>query len=122
MIRVLVVEDEPSNAELLRRWLVEWNYDVTVTGSAAAAVESMIANPADIILLDIRMPGPDGLSLLKQVREKWPRTKTIMASGVVETNIVQESKHLGAIDFVTKPFGRELLLEALERAAKSLGP
>jgi CheY-like chemotaxis protein len=117
MTRVLVVEDEPSNAELLRRWLIEWKHDVAVTGSATAGLESMLAKPADIILLDVRMPGHDGLWLLERVRTKWPDTKIIMASGVVEIDIVKKSQRLGAIDYVTKPFGREMMRQALERAS-----
>lgn len=120
-MRILVVEDESSNAELLRRWLVEWNYDVTVTTSAAQALESMLADPFQIILMDIRMPGHDGIWLLERVRAKWPSTKIIMASGVVEVDIVKKSQQLGAIDFVPKPFGREMLRQALDRAAAALG-
>jgi two-component system response regulator AtoC len=119
-MRVLVVEDESSNRELLRRWLVEWQHDVIVTASATEALEAMLAKPADVMLVDIRMPGHDGFWLIERVRPKWPRTAIIMATGVVEMDAVKKSQQLGAIDYVTKPFGRQLMKQALDRAAAAL--
>jgi DNA-binding NtrC family response regulator len=120
-MRVLIVEDERAVAELLRRWLNEWNYDVNVAASATDALKTMVAEPAEIILCDIRMPGHhDGLWLAERVRTKWPRTQIIMASGVVEMDAVKKAQQLGAVDFVTKPFDRELFRKALDRAAAAM--
>jgi DNA-binding NtrC family response regulator len=119
-MRVLIVEDERAVAELLRRWLTEWNYNVNVAASATDALKTMLADTADIILCDIRMPGHhDGLWLAERVRAKWPRTKIIMASGVVEGDVVKKAQELGAVDFVTKPFDQGLLRKALDRAASA---
>jgi DNA-binding NtrC family response regulator len=119
-MRVLIVEDERVVAELLRRWLTEWNYEVNVAASATDALKTMLAESADIILCDIRMPGHhDGLWLIERVRAKWPRTKIIMASGVVETDVVSKAQQLGALDFVTKPFDREVLRKAIDRVASA---
>ena len=116
--KILIVEDERAVAELLRRWLIEWSHSVNVAPSATDALKTMLADPAEIILCDIRMPGHhDGLWLAERVRAKWPRTKIIMASGVVETDAVEKSQKLGVVDFVTKPFDREVLRKALDRAA-----
>ena len=120
-MRVLVVDDESRVTELLGRWLTRWNYEVNTAASAIEALESMLAQPCDIMLCDIRMPGQDGLWLAERVREKWPRTAIIMASGVMEVDDVMKSRKLGAVDYVTKPFGKELLLQALDRAAVALG-
>jgi CheY-like chemotaxis protein len=119
-MRVLVLEDEARVSELLQRWLIGWNYDVAVARSAAEALESMLAGPSDILLCDIVMPGRDGLWLAERVRTKWPRTAIIIATGVVEMDIVKKSQQLGAIDYVTKPFGKELLRQALDRATAAL--
>ena len=122
LMRVLIVEDERAVTELLRRWLKEWNYDVNVAPSATDALKTMLAEPAEIILCDIRMPGHhDGLWLAERVRTKWPRTKIIMASGVVEMDAVKKSQELGVVDYITKPFDRELLRKALDRAAAAVG-
>jgi DNA-binding NtrC family response regulator len=121
MMRVLIVEDDPGNRELLRRWLTEWNYEVNTAVSAAEGLAAMLAEPAEIILCDIRMPGThDGLWLAERVRAKWSQTAVIMASGVVEVDAVEKAQRLGAIDYVTKPFGREPLRQALDRAAATL--
>jgi CheY-like chemotaxis protein len=117
-MHVLIVEDERAVAELLQRWLKQWNYSVNVAPSATHALKTMLAQPAEIILCDIRMPGHhDGLWLAERVRVKWPQTKIIMASGVAEPDVVQKAQELGAVDFVSKPFDQGLLRKALERAA-----
>ena len=69
------------------------------------------------------MPGHDGFWLMAHVRAKWPRTMTIMATGNDDLDVVMKSQRAGAVDYVTKPFGRELLRQALARANAALnGP
>jgi CheY-like chemotaxis protein len=117
---VLVVDDEPSVRELLRRWLEGWGYAVTLAGNATDALEVMRAEPASIILVDIKMPGHDGFWLVEHVRAKWPRTAIIMATAADDLDLVLKSKRAGVIDYVLKPFGRELLRQALNRANAAL--
>lgn len=117
---VLVVDDEPPVRQLLRRWLQAWGYAVTEAGNAAEALEVMLAGPASIMLCDIRMPGNDGLWLAERVREKWPHTAIIMATGVDDMPTVVKSRQAGAVDYVLKPFGRELLRQAFDRANAAL--
>ena len=117
---MLVVDDERAHRELLRRWLEAWGYPVTVAPDARAALEAMLASPADILMADIKMPQQDGMWLAERVREKWPRTQIIMATGVMDVATVKKAQQLGAVDYVTKPFGRELLRQALDRAEQKL--
>jgi len=117
---VLVVDDEPPVREFLGRWLQAWGYAVTQAGSAAEALEVMLAEPASILLCDIKMPGHDGLWLAERVRQQWPQTAVIMATALDDLPTVLKSRQLGAVDYVTKPFGRELLLQALRRATAHL--
>ena len=117
---MLVVDDERAQRELLRRWLDSWSYDVRLAADAREALAAMLAQPADILLADIRMPGHDGLWLIERVRAKWPRTAIIVASGVAELEAVKKAQRLGAVDYVTKPFGREVIKQALERAEQTL--
>ena len=117
---VLVVDDEPPVREFLTRWLQGWGYAVKQAGSAAEALEVMFAEPASIMLCDVKMPGHDGLWLAERVRTQWPHTAIIMATSDVEIRTVLKSRTLGAVDYVTKPFGRELLLQALHRATAML--
>jgi DNA-binding NtrC family response regulator len=117
---VLVVDDEAPICNLLTRWLQVWGYEARQAKSAAEALECMMAEPASIMLCDIRMPGHDGIWLLDRVRDRWPQTAVIMATGVDDIQVVARSQRSGVVDYVTKPFGRELLLQALQRAEASI--
>jgi DNA-binding NtrC family response regulator len=68
------------------------------------------------MLCDVMMPGRDGLSLLEEVRRRWPQTAVIMATAVQDLDTIMRSRKDGAVDYITKPFGREPLLQALRRA------
>jgi DNA-binding NtrC family response regulator len=119
-VRVLVVDDEGSIRSVLERWIVQWGYDVACVASADAAITEMERLPADVIFADITMPIHDGIWLLEQVHRRWPKTQVIMESGVEEPSIVLKAKHQGAVDFLPKPFGREMVYQALERAIARL--
>jgi CheY-like chemotaxis protein len=120
MSYVLVVDDEEPIRNILRRQLVGWGYSVRTASDAKEALELMFAEPAAIALIDIRMPGRDGLWLADRLRAKWSKTAVIMVTGVGEIGTMENIKRLGVIDYVQKPFVRELLRQALERAAKAI--
>jgi CheY-like chemotaxis protein len=120
ILSVLVVDDEPGVRELLRRWLVGWGYAVTTSADAAEALEQMRAQPAEIVLVDIKMPGQDGFWLIDRIHAKWPRTIFIMATAAGEADLIERSKRAGAVDYILKPFGREQLWQALDRASRAL--
>ncbi len=121
-LAVLVVDDERLQRELLRRWLDSWSYDVRLAADAREALAAMLAKPADILLVDIIMSEHDGFWLVARVRKRWPRAAIIVATGVQGLDAVEKAKRLGAVDYVTKPFGRELLHQALVRAEQWLSP
>ncbi|MBR1609039.1 MAG: sigma-54-dependent Fis family transcriptional regulator [Kiritimatiellae bacterium] len=115
---VLVVDDERNTREGLGRAL-RGRYDVALAESAAAAIASLESRPADVMLSDVRMPGGDGVSLLKTVRERFPGTICILltAYGSVETAV--EAMKAGARDFLTKPVNLDQLDLVLERALRA---
>ena len=117
---MLVVDDERNVCELLRRWLESCNYRVRTAANASEALETMLVEPAQIIFTDLMMPGHDGFWLIERVHEKWPTTVFIVASGVDEMASVARSRTLGAVDYVLKPFGREMLWQAMLRANEAL--
>ena len=118
-LSVLVVDDDDAIRKLLRRWLEQWQFAVRTAGSATDALTLMIAHPAAIVLCDIRMPGRDGVWLMQQIREAWPQTVLVMTSAVSEPEVVEQVRMLGAVDFVTKPVGRESFRQAIDRAASA---
>jgi CheY-like chemotaxis protein len=118
---VLVVDDEEPIRKLLTRWLVGWGYDSKEASNADEAIEQMNAEAAAIILCDVMMPVHDGIWLAEQVRTRWPQTAVIMASSAQDMETVMRMRKQGAIDYVTKPFGREMLRQALLRANEKIG-
>ncbi len=112
---VLVVDDEPVVREFLKRCLVGWGYSVNQAVSAAEALEFMTAQPASVVLCDIRMPDHDGLWLTEQLRARWPDTAVIMTTATDDVETIAKSRELGAVDYLTKPINREQLLQAVRR-------
>src|SRR5438876_373966 len=74
--------------------------------------------PPAVALCDIRMPGHDGLWLAQQIRQEWPETAVIMATGVQDVASAVASLRQGVIDYLTKPFGRDRLRDAVSRGLK----
>jgi CheY-like chemotaxis protein len=120
MAYVLVVDDEDAIRQLLARWLAGWGYETKQAGNAEDAIDIMAAEPADIMLCDVLMPVHDGIWLAEQVRGRWPQTAVIMASSAQDMETVMRMRKQGAVDYVTKPFGREMLRQALQRASGKL--
>ena len=120
MARILVVDDEPSIREVLSRRLTQWGHDVVAVPAARAAITAMTERPADIVFSDVLMPELNGLWLVQQIREQWPQTVIVAVSGALDIGIVTEMRKHGAVDYVAKPIGREMLHQALQRALATL--
>jgi CheY-like chemotaxis protein len=116
---VLVVDDEAVVREFLARCLEGWGYAVRQAGSAAEAIELMMERPASLALLDIRMPGQDGIWLANRLRAHWPHLPIVMATAIDDMQTVRKSRDLGVVDYLTKPIKREQLQEVVQRAMTS---
>jgi putative nucleotidyltransferase with HDIG domain len=112
---VLVVDDEHGVRDLISRWLLSGGYCVSSAASADAALGVMASAPAAVALCDIRMPGHDGLWLADRLRHLFPETAVIMATGVQDVGAAVDSLRQGVVDYLTKPFGRDRLREAVVR-------
>jgi two-component system phosphate regulon response regulator OmpR len=77
---ILIVDDEPGVREVLEEYLSEQGFAAVVAEHAAAAREAAAAHVVDLALLDIRMPGEDGLSLARHLRERYPRVAIVMVT------------------------------------------
>lgn len=117
---VLIVDDNASTREFLRLWLEDWGYRVKEAASATEALEVMAGEPAAIAMLDIRMPGHDGLWLAEQIQARWHDTAIIMASSVDHIPTINKSRQLGVVGYVSKPFEQEKLLQALQHASANI--
>ena len=120
MARILVVDDEAAIREILFRRLTKWGHEVATAHGAEAALKELAKKPAQIVFSDVIMPLFDGVWLAREIRERWPDTVIVAVSGAQEIETVVKMREYGAIDFVTKPIGREMLHQALERALARL--
>lgn len=112
---VLVVDDENGVRDLMTRWLQAGGLSVTSAANADEALGSVEASPPAVALCDIRMPGHDGLWLAERIRTRCPETAVIMATGVQDIGPAVETLRQGVVDYLTKPFGRDRLREAVSR-------
>jgi two-component system response regulator BaeR len=107
--RILLVEDEPDLAQVLVDYLLRDGFDASVEGDGARALERIRANPPGLLLLDLMLPGLDGLSLLREVR-KFSGLPVILVTARVEEIDRLIGLELGADDYVCKPYSpREVL-------------
>ncbi len=102
--RILVVDDEEIVGESCKRILEEEGYEVETALSGEEAFRKMKENPYDIVLTDLKMPGIDGMEVLKTIRKDYPDTLVIMITGFATVETAVESMKLGAFDYIPKPF------------------
>lgn len=117
--RVLIVDDYPINIELLAAILDRLGYEVASADAGDAALRVIEAEPPDVVLMDILMPGKSGLDVLRSIRET-PATAdlpVILVSGLGETSHIVEGLALGANDYVTKPIDMPILQARLATQA-----
>jgi DNA-binding NtrC family response regulator len=113
--RLLILDDEPIKRVVMEDQLREEGFIVDAYDNPLAADDALAKNIYDVILTDIRMPGLDGISFLKEIKKKNPNQAVIVmtAFGTVETAI--EAMKLGAFDYLQKPFSTEELILKLDR-------
>ncbi|MCH7824158.1 MAG: response regulator [Acidobacteria bacterium] len=102
--RILVVDDDPDVRDLLTRFLKRRGYIVEHACDGEEALAAVREHEPDLMLLDVYLPKMTGLDVLFHMRDEHPDTRTIALSGIPGDQIVQSSKELGAVDFITKPF------------------
>ena len=113
MHSVLVVDDDHALRGALSSWVQELGYKVRQAENAAVALDALAASPADVALCDVHMPGEDGVWLASQIRDRYPSTAIIMATGAHDIDIAVSSLRSNIVDYLLKPFGRSRLIEAL---------
>src|SRR5258706_1797538 len=116
--RVLIVDDEAGVRESLRMVLKD-SYEPVAVASGADALEALAAGGFDVLLLDIVMPGMDGLELLEEVRSRYPRLPVIMLTATKTVKTAVGAMKLGAFDYVTKPFDVDELRVILDKATEN---
>ena len=101
---ILIVDDEKTVRRSLNRCLTVNGFDCEEAGNAKEAMDSLQSNPADLVILDIMMPGTSGNELLPQLKKSYPDTAVVMATAVVDPETIVDCMKNGAQDYITKPF------------------
>jgi len=101
--KILIIDDEKDNTEIIKDVLEDVNYTTVLARSAIEAKAIVAANSFDLILLDVWMPGQDGISLLSEWYSEGFSTPIVMMSGHAEPSDIVKAMKLGAIDFLKKP-------------------
>ena len=114
--RILVVDDERSIRDILAQVLGYEGYDVATAGSGGEALSAFRLRPFDLVLLDVKMQGIDGIETLQQLRQQDPDVRVVMISGHGTIATAVQSVKNGAFDFLEKPLDSDRLLVTVQRA------
>jgi DNA-binding NtrC family response regulator len=111
---LLVVDDDQAILTLVGTIAQAQGFDVSTTLDATEALQLLRRRPADLVLLDLRMPGVTGLEILRAIRDIAPRCRVALMSGYATINDAVAAVKLGAMDFITKPFDLQRLRQLLD--------
>lgn len=117
-IRTLLVDDENEFLEPLVKRLRRRKIDVRTAASGEAALEMLAAEPVDVVVLDVRMPGMDGIQTLREIKARDPQVEVIMLTGHASIEVAVEGMELGAFDYLMKPMNIDELVYKLQDAHK----
>ncbi len=115
MARVLVVDDEQDMRMALRLFLERSGHTVQEAPDGESAISTLHATGADVVLLDMRMPGMDGAQTLNKIRERFKDMPVIMVTGYGSADSAKEVLEMGASHYISKPFKNQELVEALDK-------
>jgi two-component system response regulator AtoC len=111
-IRVLVVDDEEVVRLGYRRVLSADGFRVIAAGDGNEALDLMGGDRFDVVLLDLRMPGMDGLEVLQAIKQRWPESEVVVITGYPSIDTAKQAVKMGAYDYLAKPLVPEAVLRA----------
>ena len=114
--RVLIVDDEEVVRLSHLRSLASAECEIKAVGNAQEALSAMEEHPFDVILLDLRMPGADGMAVLKTIKQKWPASEVVIITGYAALDTAKEAMRLGAYDYLSKPLGPDEVINVTNGA------
>ena len=107
--KVMVVDDEPAVCKLLSDFLEDKGYVVKEVYEGEKVVEAYLQTRPDVVLLDVKLPGKDGLEVLRELRAIDPKVSVIMVTAVHQEEIAKKAMYEGAFDYITKPINPDYL-------------
>ncbi|NDV27829.1 response regulator [Desulfovibrio sp. JC010] len=116
-IRVLLVDDEVDFSRVLARRLGRRGLNVITASGADEAVLALKEHPVDVVLLDIKMPGRDGVQLLGEIKRQYPGIAVVMLTAHAESDLIISCMAMGACDYLLKPTDADEIVLKLKDAA-----
>jgi DNA-binding NtrC family response regulator len=113
---VLLVDDEVEFRDLLAKRLAKRKLKIFTAGDAAEALRLLAANPVDVVVLDVRMPGMSGTDALREIKARLPAVEVLMLTGHAQLDVALAGMELGAFDYLLKPVDLDALLYRLQDA------
>ena len=118
-IKVLLVDDEEEFVRTLSERIQLRDIDSKVLLDGEKAAESLEEEIPDVMFLDLKMPGMNGIEVLKKVKEAYPQVKVVMLTGHGSEKDEEEARKLGAFDYLQKPSGLEGIIDSIKKAYRS---
>lgn len=113
--RILIVEDDPIMRLGMSHFLTSQGYEVSLCANGNEGMNAVRNGPLDLVITDLKLPGKDGLAILRRAKEISPKTGVIIITGYAEVKSAVQAIKEGAFDYMAKPFSNEELLIAVER-------
>ena len=113
---ILIVDDEEVVRRSHLRSLADTGCHAQAAGDGQEAIRFMEQAPFDVVLLDLRMPGLDGMDVLKTIKERWPDSEVVVITGYPTIESAKEAVRLGANNYIAKPVGPDEVIKAANDA------
>ncbi|MEW4372877.1 response regulator [Paenibacillus kandeliae] len=116
--KILIVDDQTGIRILLMELFGNEGYEMFQAANGKAALEVVEQDSPDLVLLDMKIPGMDGLEILRHIKTTHPHIHVIMMTAYGELDIIQKAKELGALSHFTKPFDIDEMRQAVDRCLR----
>lgn len=117
-VRTLLVDDEADFIDTLAKRMKRRGLDTSTVNSGEDAIEFLARNPVDVVILDVKMPGMDGIQTLREIRQRHPLTEVIMLTGHANVEVAIQGMEMGAFDYLMKPMAIDDLVYKIQDAHK----
>ena len=119
--KILVIDDEKDLCFLFKKILTPEGYTVFTAGNGYDGIKINQKSDPDIILLDLKMPGIDGIETLRRIRKKDSSVIVIIITGYGDAETIREAEDLNVYEYMSKPFNNETVLKTIKEAVASKG-
>jgi DNA-binding NtrC family response regulator len=113
---ILIVDDEEVVRRSFSRVLGEAHCRTASVVDGEEALRALAREPFDVVLLDLRMPGADGIKVLKAIKARWPESEVVVITGYASIETAKEAVRLGAFDYLAKPVAPDAVIRAARGA------